>query len=278
MLSGVAGLVAGPCGGSGSASASLPAVISNDSEPNVTLRPLDGSRRETTTTEIARRLLEYFLAGHFEPGHRLPSERKLAETLGVGRSVVREALKSLTLLGIVEVRQGDGTFLRSAESDLLPHAIEWGLLLGTRRTRDLIEARLYLESILAELAAERRDATDLEELRRELDGMYGAKDDRAAFVAADVAFHLRVAKAAGNETFLQIMVSVRALLQVWMARVVYSAEDLAVLAAEHAPIYDAVAAQDRAAARAAMDAHLKQAFARLEVTLASDPASASAGS
>jgi GntR family transcriptional repressor for pyruvate dehydrogenase complex len=252
-------------------------MISNDSEADVTLRPLEGGRRETTTTEIARRLLEYFLAGHFEPGHRLPSERKLAETLGVGRSVVREALKSLTLLGIVEVRQGDGTFLRSAESDLLPHAIEWGLLLGTRRTRDLIEVRLYLESILAELASDRRGASDLEELRRELDAMFGAKDDRAAFVAADVAFHLRVAKAAGNETFLQIMVSVRALLQVWMARVVYSAEDLAVLAAEHAPIYDAIVARDPAAARAAMDAHLKQAFARLEVTLVADATTAEAG-
>ncbi len=68
-------------------------MISNDSEADVTLRPLEGGRRETTTTEIARRLLEYFLAGHFEPGHRLPSERKLAETLGVGRSVVREAIK-----------------------------------------------------------------------------------------------------------------------------------------------------------------------------------------
>lgn len=252
-------------------------MISDVTESDVTLRPLEGARRETTTTEIARRLLEYFLAGHFAPGHRLPSERKLAETLGVGRSVVREALKSLTLLGIVEVRQGDGTFLRSTESDLLPHAIEWGLLLGTRRTRDLIEVRLYLESILAGLAAERRDSTDLGELRRELDAMYAAQNDRAAFVAADVAFHLRVAKAAGNETFLQIMVSVRALLQVWMTRVVYSAEDSAVLADEHAPIYDAIDARDAEAARAAMDAHLKQAFARLEVSLVADSGNVTGG-
>ena len=235
-----------------------------------TLKPLESSRRETTTTEIARKLLEYFLAGQFAPGHRLPSERSLAQTLGVGRSVVREALKSLTLLGIVEVRQGDGTFLRSTESDLLPHAIEWGLLLGTRRTRDLIEVRRYLESILAGLAAERRGDADLTALRTELDRMNAAGEDRAEFVAADIAFHLRIAKAADNETFLQIMENVRALLQVWMTRVVYAAPASLDLAAEHTPILDAIVARDPVAARIAMDEHLNQAFARLEGSLAAD--------
>ena len=64
------------------------------------------------------------------PGDRIPSERELSRTLGVGRSSVRDALKPLTLLGIIDVRQGDGTYLRATESELLPKAIEWGLLLG----------------------------------------------------------------------------------------------------------------------------------------------------
>ncbi|MEO8463647.1 MAG: FadR/GntR family transcriptional regulator [Chloroflexota bacterium] len=240
-----------------------------------TLRPLEIERRETTTTEIARKLLEYFLAGHFSPGHRLPSERNLAQDLGVGRSVVREALKSLTLLGIVEVRQGDGTFLRSTESDLLPHAIEWGLLLGTRRTKDLVEARRHIESILAGLAAERRDDAALSDLRRHLDSMYTAGDDRPAFVAADVAFHLRIAEAANNETFLQIMTSVRTLLQVWMTRNVLDARDSTLLADEHTPIYDAIAAGDTDAAREAMRNHMTWAFERLERSLAAEEAEAS---
>lgn len=245
-------------------------IITDAMDGLAILTPLESSARETTTTEIARKLLEYFLAGHFAPGHRLPSERALAQTLGVGRSVVREALKSLTLLGIVEVRQGDGTFLRSTESDLLPHAIDWGLLLGTRRTRDLVEVRRYLESILAALAAERRDEADLAALRAELDGMYAAGEDRAKFVTADIAFHLLIAKAADNETFLQIMESVRALLQVWMTRVVYAAPQSHKLAAEHAPIFEAIAARDPVAARHAMDVHLNQAFARLEGALAAE--------
>lgn len=235
-----------------------------------TLQPLEIERRETTTTEVARKLLAHLLAGHFAPGYRLPSERNLALDLGVGRSVVREALKSLTLLGIVEVRQGDGTFLRSTESDLLPHAIEWGLLLGTRRTRDLVEVRRHLESILAGLAAERRDDAALVDMRRHLDAMHSAGDDRGAFVAADVAFHLRVAEAANNETFLQIMLSVRTLLHVWVSRNAQDAADTTVLADEHDPVYDAIVAGDAAAAHDAMQNHMTWAFNRLEGTLAAE--------
>jgi GntR family transcriptional repressor for pyruvate dehydrogenase complex len=236
-------------------------------EAQGSLKLLEVQRRETTTTEIARKLLEYLLAGQFSPGHRLPSERNLAQELRVGRSVVREALKSLTLLGIVEVRQGDGTFLRSTESDLLPQTIEWGLLLGTRRTKDLIEARRSIESIVAGLAAERRDDAALVDLKRHLDAMYAAGGDRASFVAADVAFHLRIAEAADNETFLQIMTSIRTLLQVWINRNVHDAKDSKVLADEHAPIYRAIVARDASAARQAMQDHMKLAFDRLERTL-----------
>ena len=79
----------------------------------------------------------------------MPSERKLAEALGVGRSIVRQALKSLTVLGLLDVRQGDGTYLRRTDSPFLPVAIEWGLLLGVKRATDLVEARHYLEVVIA---------------------------------------------------------------------------------------------------------------------------------
>lgn len=229
--------------------------------------PFGIERREATTTEVARKLLDHLLAGQFDPGYRLPSERKLAADLGVGRSVVREALKSLTLLGIVEVRQGDGTFLRSTESDLLPRAIEWGLMLGSRRTRDLIEARRYLEGILAGLAAERRDEEALDALRAQLGTMEGAGKDAAAFTTADVAFHLRIAEAAGNETLLQVMMSIRTLLQVWISRTVQDHGDLSAIAAEHAPILDAITRGDVQSARDAMEDHLTRAYERLESTL-----------
>ncbi len=129
------------------------------------LQPLDLSKREGTTISISRQLLDYLLSGRVQPGDRLPPERKLAEALGVGRSVVREALKSLTLLGLLEVRLGDGTYVKRVDADILPESIEWGLVLGAGHVPDLLEARRHLDVILAGLAAVRRDERDMADLR-----------------------------------------------------------------------------------------------------------------
>jgi GntR family transcriptional repressor for pyruvate dehydrogenase complex len=187
--------------------------------------------------------------------------------LGVGRSHVRQAVKSLTVLGLVDVRQGDGTYLKRVDSPLLPLAIEWGLILGAKQSHDLVEARSELEILVAGLAAERRDDDDLEAMRAELDVMRSAGDtDR--FVAADVAFHLRVAEAAGNDSILQIMRSIRSLMEVWITRVVATPSTMPPSWVEHQAVYDAIEARDPQAARAAMSEHMKGATLRLLGTLA----------
>ena len=230
------------------------------------LERIDFGRRDSVATEVTQQLIDYLLAGHVKPGERIASERRLCEVLGVGRSVVREALKALTLLGLLEVRQGDGTYLKRTDSELLPRAIEWGLLLGTKRTRDLIEARQHLEVIVAGLAAERRDEVALTDLRS-LMAKIGSASEPDAFVAADVAFHLRIAEAAGNETLYQIMSSIRALLAVWVARVMRAAGSFGPSRSEHVAILDAIERSDPGAARLAMEAHLAAARQRLEATL-----------
>lgn len=216
-------------------------------------------------------LVDYLLAGNVEPGSKIPSERKLAEAMGVGRSVVRDALKSLTLLGVVDVRQGDGTYLKSMKSDLLPQTIEWGLWLGAKRTRDLVEARRYLEVLVAGLAAERRDEQGIRDLQDLIAEMEQVGGDADRFVAADVAFHLRVAEAAGNETLLQIMSSIRSLLQVWISRVMHAATDFEPSRSEHVGILRAIESHDPEGARAAMEHHMSGATERLEATLAGHP-------
>jgi GntR family transcriptional repressor for pyruvate dehydrogenase complex len=234
------------------------------------LQPLNVGRREPVSSEVARSLLSYLLAGDIKPGQRMPSERTLAQELGVGRSVVREALKSLTLLGLVEVRQGDGTYLRGTESDLLPQSIEWGLMLGQKRTLDLVEARRYLEEILAGLAASRRTDEDVAVLRGLLTEMRAASSDPDRFVAADVAFHLRVTHSAGNETLGGVIRGVRSLLQVWISRVMQTPENYAPSVAEHVAVLEAIEAADPARATAAMRAHMDGAYLRLEATLVRD--------
>lgn len=230
------------------------------------LTQIDPIKREPVATEVARKLVEYLLSGAVEPGTRMPSERKLAEAFGVGRSAMREAIKALSLIGLVEVRQGDGTYLRKADSALLPDVIEWGLLLGERRTMDLVEARQEIEIILAGLAARRRTQQDIEDLTRLLGRMEQATTV-TSFVDVDVQFHMRLAEAAGNLALRDIHASIQALLRTWISRVLSAPGSRMPSYLEHVPILDAVVAGDPAAAQQAMDAHMSSAAGRLRATL-----------
>lgn len=245
------------------------------SQPSSAAEPGDQSLgftalpRESAVTEIARQILGRLLGGQLTPGTRLPSERQLAQTLGVGRSAIREALKALDVLGIIEVRQGDGTYLKRDSSDLLPQAIEWGLMLGQPRTRDLIEARRHIEVIIARLAAERGDATDAERLSGDMAAMRAASTTEA-FVEADIAFHLTLAQAAGNSVLADVLASIRALLRVWIRRAIDEAGTTESTCAEHQRILDAVLNHDADAAATAMHAHMDAASGRLDASLQED--------
>jgi GntR family transcriptional repressor for pyruvate dehydrogenase complex len=220
------------------------------------------------SAEIARHLVDYLLSGAVAPGSRLPSERQLAEAFGVGRSAVREALAALSLIGLIEIRHGDGTYLKRADSPLLPQMVEWGLLLGEQHTNDLIEARQRIEVVVAGLAAERRSDADLAALEACLDRMAAQAELRevAAFVDADVEFHLVLAEAAGNSALRDVLNSIQSLLRAWIGRVIAEGHEHASYE-EHVPIVAAVRAQDTAAAAAAMDAHMRSAANRLRDTL-----------
>ncbi|MGA1838264.1 FadR/GntR family transcriptional regulator [Herbiconiux sp. 11R-BC] len=230
------------------------------------LRPIVSVPSEPASNEIARVLLDYIMAGHVGPGEKLPSERQLSESLGVGRSTIREALKSLGLLGLIEFRHGGGTYFRGTDSDLLPRVIEWGLLLGERNTTDLVEARQYLERITSGLAAQRRSEPELEAIHAALLRM-GAARTTEQFVDADVAFHLCIADASGNYALANMLKSISALLRVWIHRVMDAETSFDVSYLEHVPVYEAIAAGDADAASRAMETHMERASGRLLATL-----------
>ncbi|MCQ8187805.1 FadR/GntR family transcriptional regulator [Streptomyces rugosispiralis] len=224
-------------------------------------------KRETPGVEITRRLLQYLLSGDLTPGQRIPSERALAEALDVGRSTLREAIKSLSLLGLLEQRVGDGTYLSRSSSDLLPQVIEWGLLLGEQRLEDLLEARWYLEVQLAGWAAQRRSPEQLERLREITERMRAAGNDFDAYVQADIEFHLLLAEASGNSVLGNMLINVRSLLQAWASRVIHRAGETESSLAMHEPILAAVEKGDAKAARAAMEAHMERAERRLKASM-----------
>lgn len=236
------------------------------------LQPLDLSKREGTTTFISRQLLDYLLSGRVQPGDRLPPERKLAEALGVGRSVVREALKSLTLLGLLEVRLGDGTYVKRVDADILPQSIEWGLVLGAGHVPDLLDARRHLDVILAGLAADRRDERDMADLRSLHAAMKAAHRDHVRFVAAQGAFLRAITEVADNDVLAGAAATIRSLLQFWMARVPLTVGDMDGQVADASAVIDAIAAGDRAAARVAADRAIERANEPIMAALPSDDA------
>lgn len=225
----------------------------------------------SVVSEVAERLLAYFTSGDVAPGTRLPAERQLAASLGVGRSAVREALAALEILGIVVVRPGSGTYLRDGISELLPRTLSWGLMLGEPRTRELVELRGGLEVQAVQLAAQRVSAEALERMRASLAVMADSLDNLAAFVEADAAFHREIAAGSGNQVLQELLQSIRSLLRIWVDRALTDEGHAAAALAEHRRILRALEARDPAAAAQAMQSHMATAAARLLAGFGSAP-------
>lgn len=155
--------------------------------------PRTRSVPEQILDEITRLVTE----GVLKPGDRLPSESELAESFGVGRSSLREAMQALQLLGVVEVVQGRGTFLR--ETHVLPLALNWARLASSDLISQIMEARQIVEVAIAQLAALRATAEDVAAMRSAIEQAARADGNLELSRRAGVDFHLALAKATQNE-------------------------------------------------------------------------------
>jgi GntR family transcriptional repressor for pyruvate dehydrogenase complex len=167
--------------------------------------------RHKLAETVAQQLLAQVRSGAYAPGARMPSERELMASLGVGRSTIREALNGLALLGVIEIRHGQGAFVVDSHDRATPReALTTALAKGV--TRDLLEARVAVEVTIAELAARRRTPADLREIEVVLEAHKAAlaRGDTAAELSA--AFHLELAEAAHNEVLAGFIESVMGLL------------------------------------------------------------------
>jgi GntR family transcriptional regulator, transcriptional repressor for pyruvate dehydrogenase complex len=145
---------------------------------------------------VIQQIQEKISLGVFAPGSRIPTEPALMAQLGVGRSTVREAIRVLVSAGLLEVRQGDGTYVLSHSSDREP--LEYRLRRAT--AREIREVRRIIEVEAARLAAQNRIPADIEAMRGHLaqKKQAQAQNDIHGYVAADIAFHSAVAAASGN--------------------------------------------------------------------------------
>lgn len=235
----------------------------NDDDPAAIRLELEAVPAGSPSAVVARQLLQLLTSGDLAPGARLPPERALAERLGVGRSAVREAIASLEILGVVQVRPGSGSYLQGGTSELLPKTLSWGLLLAAARTDELLEVRSGMERQAAMLAAERIGDGELRSLNRYLDRMKANLDSPKPYIEADIRFHATIARAAGNEVLADLLQTVRSLLRVWSERGLSTREQAEDAYREHADVYAAIAAHDGQRAAAAMHDHMLTASRRV---------------
>ncbi|WP_031515623.1 FadR/GntR family transcriptional regulator [Desulfofalx alkaliphila] len=211
--------------------------------------------------EIIDQIKGLIAKGSLKPGDKLMSERELAEKMQVGRSAVREAFRALEAMKVIEIRPGEGTYIREASADSIADALSLVLQADQKTASELMELRKILEVECARLAAKRRSGRDLTAMKKALEQM--AKDIENGDLGdrADLAFHYSVAKAASNTMVLRLMTTIADTMMHVMrtARVeLYRDPKLPhKLLQEHLIIYQAIANSDSEAAQKAMYDHLQ---------------------
>lgn len=221
--------------------------------------------RTTITDQIVGRLVGLIVEGGLKAGDKLPSERELMTRLSVGRSSLREAIKVLSAVGVVEVSVGEGMFVGRGETSILTKPLTWGLLLGEHSTREVVEARRIVEVELAGLAAERATPEEIEAIRKHLEALHASQDDAEGYTTRDLEFHLAVGRAAHNSVLFQVLDTLRHIVRAWMEKVTieYFEGKPHPSFNDHVVIYDAIRTHDVAGARQAMEVHLEAGGSRL---------------
>ena len=216
--------------------------------------------------QVADQIQELIVSEALRPGDKLPGERELAEQLGVSRTVVREAIRLLSVRGLVEVKPGCGTYVREPSPRDAAAPIE--LLLKLRQCPNfldnLYEVRHMIEVEVAGLAAERATGEDFAAMEAAIEGMRAHVGDADRFVHHDLVFHSALADATHNDLFSILL---NAISDLWSkgAMLAYQAPSAAEDSlAHHCNVLQHVKAQDQEKARQAMREHIRQSQSLVE--------------
>ncbi len=213
------------------------------------------------TDTVAARIRAFIVARELTPGTRLPSERALAQALGTSRPTVSQALRTLALMGIIESRRGSGAYVLRRPDDA-PATQLWRA--SAANLDELLQLRLWLESLATREAVKRADAAQITAVRDALERLTRSSGEPAAWIAADTVFHATVVSLAGNQPLTAIYEQVHTALLEYEYRLwvqgTQAPDWLSPTAADemlqlHAPIVEALAARDMQASLRAVRAH-----------------------
>jgi GntR family transcriptional repressor for pyruvate dehydrogenase complex len=218
-------------------------------------------RDSTLVSRVVEQIEGLIIKGQLRPGDLLPPENELARQLGVSRTVIREAMRTLIAKDLLQVRAGSGTVISTPTGKSLAQSMAL-LLRNSNSELDIdkvVQVRRLLEIEIAALAAERRSAEDLARLEESLDQMVHVSDHREGFAKSDVEFHTALARATHNELFVLLLDSISDVM-LEGRRTGFNVPGTPERGLKyHRAIFDQIKAGDPEGARQAMREHLVEA-------------------
>ena len=223
-----------------------------------TVRFITPVERTKLTTTVFEQLLSYVVRGSWAPGERIPPERELCQHLGIARTSLREALKAMELVGMLDSRVGEGTFV-CPRSEFLSRPLLWAFTgADHEELQEIMEARTIIEENLAGLAAKRGTPEDIKAIGLAVQLMRDSMARGDSIIEADMAFHMAVSAAAKNGVMRNAVQLLRNLMRQWIQYKLLIPDVPDAVLKRHVTIYRAIAAGKVNAARNAMRLHLRE--------------------
>ncbi len=235
--------------------------LGSDSKETVT-------SKNTNVNVLLNRLTNYFadevFSGRLKLGDKIESDRNLAEIFKVGRSAIREALKVLDVLGLIEIRPGQGSFLSNDSSNFFIIPLSWSLFLNTGQIDSILDVRYALETMAARMSASCWQSKNLNELNDIFFKMHNAfhEQDFTMFLELDIEFHLIISKCSQNDVIYHLLRTISNFMHHVSSSGMINMEQLQSIYDEHQKIYGFIIAHDEQSAENAMSEHLQAARKR----------------
>ncbi|MFG6114743.1 FadR/GntR family transcriptional regulator [Halobacillus sp. MO56] len=210
--------------------------------------------------EVADSLVAMLKNGDLKPGDKLDSVEQLAKNFDVGRSAIREALSAMRAMGLVEMRQGEGTYIKEFDASRFSLPVAAALIMKREDVKELLEVRKILEAGAVSSAAERHSDSDIAAMVEALHAMEQAKGNGELGEKADLEFHIAIARATDNQMLINLMNSVSEIMMETMRETrrhwLHSEKSTARLLEEHWLIFEAIKNRDSELAQKHMLNHL----------------------
>ena len=225
---------------------------------NVELKPIKTKKIYEAIVDQIRQLI---IDGYIKPGDKLPSERELVASFKVSRSSIREALSALEMMGILEVRTGEGTFIKHLKPESIMASLAWSLYLDRGTVVEMLEVRKMIEVQAVGYAADRATIQEINQLAQTLETMKNNLENMGSISEkADLIFHYTIAVATHNKITIRLMDTIsdnlQHLIHATRPKLYEGKYTPELLYIEHEKIYEAIKNRDVKEARRQMLTHL----------------------